>query len=98
MRLRAMFDATIGRRLLVRIWVHGVVLFIGVLALTFAARWIMVDIDELHTMSAHPYIAAAVADRVLAHADDRTALARELAEVATTPIEISVFAADGAPI
>ena len=32
MSLRALVDATFGRRLFVRIWLHGVLLFLGVMA------------------------------------------------------------------
>src|SRR5439155_5372263 len=77
--LRRLFDATIGRRLVFRIWAHGLALFGGVIATALIARWAMRDLDATSTMRAHPYIAVAIAERVLPHADDPQALDRELA-------------------
>jgi two-component system, OmpR family, sensor kinase len=95
--MSGIIDATIGRSLLVRIWAHGVLLFVGVIAMVLIARWWMTDLDESHTMRAHPYIAAGLAERVLAHSDRPDVLATELARFdAETPASISVFAPSGA--
>jgi signal transduction histidine kinase len=40
-RLRALVDATIGRRLLVRIWLHGVLLFFGIVGSLLIARFVL---------------------------------------------------------
>jgi two-component system OmpR family sensor kinase len=96
MMVRELFDATIGRRLVFRIWAHGLALFGGVIATVWIARWLMTDLDATSTMRAHPYIAARVVDRVLTKADEPGALARELAVMREqTRLAISVFAPGG---
>ncbi|MEO8698446.1 MAG: HAMP domain-containing sensor histidine kinase [Kofleriaceae bacterium] len=93
--MRALLDATIGRRLVVRIWFHGVLLFAGVIAVVMIARAVMSDVDQGHTLRAHPYLAVAIGDRVLARAGDPAALQREIARVDTdTPVRVAVFEQD----
>lgn len=96
MMLRKLFDATVGRRLVFRIWAHGLLLFGGVVTMVMAARWVMTDLDATSTMRSHPYVATGIAERVLTHADDRTALTHELTLMRDeTPLAMSVFAPDG---
>jgi hypothetical protein len=40
-RLRAALAATVGRRLLVRIWLHGILLFAGVMTAILVARYVL---------------------------------------------------------
>lgn len=97
MSLRAAIDATIGRRLLVRIWAHGVLLFVGVLVTVVAGRSMMSDVDDSHALRAHPYLAASVAERMLAVATEPVGLAREVRRIGDeTPLSAAVFSADGA--
>jgi signal transduction histidine kinase len=49
MRMRAMLDATLGRRLVVRIWVHGVLLFFGIVISLMVARFVLPGPDALPT-------------------------------------------------
>jgi signal transduction histidine kinase len=96
MILRRLFDATIGRRLVFRIWAHGLLLFGGVVTLIMLARWLMTDLDATSTMRAHPYVAVSIGERVLARQQDRESLVREVAAMRDeTPLDISVFAANG---
>ncbi len=93
--MKRWFDATVGRRLVVRIWFHGVLLFAGVLATVLIARWMMSDLDQAMMIRHRPYLATGVAERVLSRHRDPAALATELARVAAeTPMAVSVFGAD----
>ena len=92
MRLAALFEATVGRRLLVRIWAHGVLLFAGVLLMVMVAELAMSDLDIRHTMRSRPQVAAAVAERVLARGGDTSAVARVHAD---TGLELSIYGAAG---
>lgn len=56
MRLRALIDATIGRRLVFRIWAHGLLLFGGVVTIVMIAHWLMTDRDAASAMRAHPHL------------------------------------------
>lgn len=82
--------------LLVRIWLHGILLFAGVVATVFIARWAMSDVDEGAILRARPYLVVALAERVLQHQGDDVELARELGRVeGETPLHVAVFGADG---
>ena len=97
MSIRSVLEASIGRRLLIRIWAHGILLFAGVIATILVARWVMSDVEQFHALRAHPYLAAAVAERVLQRGDDPVALAKELELAATeTSLALSIYKADGA--
>jgi two-component system, OmpR family, sensor kinase len=97
MRPRAIIEATVGRRLLIRIWLHGLLLFAGIAVAVVAARVVMPEIDEAHVLRMSPYLALAVGDRVLAARPDPAELAREVDAVETdTPLSISVYATNGA--
>lgn len=97
--LEATVGATIGRRLVVRIWAHGVLLFAGVIATVLIGRWMMSEIDDASTVRARPYLAVSAAERVLAHRQDPAALAHELRRArAATSLHLSVFDAAGAPL
>ena len=90
------FDATIGRRLLVRIWVHGFVLFVGVLVLVTLAQITMRDFDTRMAMRHNPGIAIALANGVLARGDDPAALADSLAAIhEDVPLELTIYDAGG---
>ena len=89
-------DRTIGRRLVVRIWTHGVLLFAGVIAMTFIARCSMVGLDAGTTLREHPALAVALGERALARADDPTALRDELRRIRDElPLELTIVAEDG---
>ena len=86
------FEATVGRRLLVRIWVHGLLLFAGVIAIVMIGRKVMSDFDARLVLRHNPHLAVAVASGVLARSDDRPALERELALIRDdVSLDISVF-------
>jgi two-component system OmpR family sensor kinase len=96
-RLRAVLEATLGRRLLIRIWLHGVLLFAGVAVAVITARIVMPEIDEAHMLRMSPHLALAVGDRALAAHHDPGELAREVAAIeAGTPLSISIYSASGA--
>lgn len=90
------FDATVGRRLLVRIWVHGFLLFVGVLVLVTLAQIMMRDFDTRMAMRHNPGIAVALANGVLARGEDPAALAEGLAEIhADVSLELTIYDAGG---
>jgi two-component system OmpR family sensor kinase len=92
-----LFEATVGRRLLVRIWFHGVLLFAGVLATILIARWVMTGIDSEMAIRHQPYLATGVAERVLSRAREPAVLAAELAMAsANSPLMMSIYDAGGA--
>ncbi|HEY4242641.1 MAG TPA: HAMP domain-containing sensor histidine kinase [Kofleriaceae bacterium] len=91
------FEATIGRRLLVRIWAHGVLLFAGVIAIVMAARVLYAEIDTHFLMKHHPATANAIATSVLAASDDPATLRASLAALhRDLALDITVWGADGA--
>ncbi|MEZ4362944.1 MAG: HAMP domain-containing sensor histidine kinase [Kofleriaceae bacterium] len=92
-------DATFGRRLMARIWMHGVLLFVGVLLTVLAGRHLLADVDDASTLRAHPYLARAAGERVLAARAHPAALADELARANRhTPLRLAVFSPAGAPL
>jgi two-component system, OmpR family, sensor kinase len=94
-RLRAALDATVGRRLLVRIWVHGVLLFTGVVATIFAAPYLLPDHHAALTAHIHPRFSLGLAARALALRGDRAALAAELRAIHDeSSLELTVYGAD----
>jgi two-component system, OmpR family, sensor kinase len=94
--MRALFEATVGRRLLVRIWFHGVLLFAGVIATAIIARWVMANVDGEMAIRHQPYLASGIAERVLARADQPALLAAELARATDeTPLAMSIYDASG---
>lgn len=95
--LGAALDATVGRRLLVRIWLHGVLLFIGVMAAILVARDILPDHDAALAAHTHPRFSLGLVERALAVRGDRAALVRELGEIRDdASIAITVYGGDGA--
>lgn len=88
-------DRTIGRRLVVRIWTHGVLLFAGVIAMTFIARCSMSGFNTGSTLREHPELAAAVAERIVARADAGAATWQdELRHVTDEmPLELTILSA-----
>jgi len=79
-------------RLLGRIWLHGVLLFAGVIALVMITQRVMSDFDTRMVMRHHPNLAVALANGVLARASDPTALEAQLADVRReTPLHVTVF-------
>jgi signal transduction histidine kinase len=98
-RLRALFDATVGRRLLVRIWLHGILLFLGVMSTILIARFVLPGHDAALNAHAHPAFTIGIAERALVLRSDPAVLARELRTTHDdTSLEIAVFGAGGAPI
>src|SRR5699024_479930 len=94
---RPLLEATVGRRLLIRIWIHGVLLFTGVIVTVVVGRNEMSEIDVAHALRKSPYLALAAGERALAVAADRAALDREVRAIeAGTPLHIAVFGPDGA--
>lgn len=97
--LVTLVDATFGRRLMARIWMHGVLLFFGVIITILVGRHVMAEVDYATTLRVYPYLARAVGDRVLATRDDPAALARELDRAnRRTPLRLAAFAPDGTPL
>jgi two-component system OmpR family sensor kinase len=95
MRLRRILDATIGRRLLVRIWFHGLLLLVGVIVTVILGHE-LTSFEAERVMRSRPYHALAVGDRVLSLHTDRVALEREVHVARSeTLLEMSVFDADG---
>jgi signal transduction histidine kinase len=97
--LRGALDATLGRRLLVRIWLHGILLFAGlIVTIGFARSWLPGH-DAALTAHTHPRFALGLAERALAVRGDRATLIRELAaNRAQMSVDISLYRADGALI
>jgi two-component system, OmpR family, sensor kinase len=97
--LGALVDATFGRRLMARIWMHGVLLFVGIIITVLVGRHVMAEVDYAHTLRVYPYLARAAGDRVLAARHDPAELARELDRAnRRTPLRLAAFSADGAPL
>lgn len=97
--LGALVDASFGRRLMARIWMHGVLLFFGVIVTILVGRHVLAEVDYATTLRVYPYLAHAVGDRVLATRDDPAALARELERAnRRTPLRLAAFSPDGAPL
>ena len=57
-------------RLVVRIWLHGIVLFLGVTATGMGARFVMSREDAIMPLQPHPTLALGLGDRVLGRRDD----------------------------
>jgi signal transduction histidine kinase len=96
-RLGALVAATVGRRLLVRIWLHGVLLFAGVMIAILVARYVLPGHDAALAAHTHPRFALGLAERALAIRTDPAALARELTEIRDdTAIEMTLYDRDGA--
>lgn len=94
MRLRGIFEATVGRRLLVRIWFHSVLLLVGVVATVLLGHELTSHKESLEMRS--PYLARAVGESVLSHHADRGALDREVHMVVSeTLLDVSVFDSAG---
>jgi two-component system, OmpR family, sensor kinase len=94
-----MLEATAGRRLLLRIWTHGVVLFVGVVLIVLTARFVMARRDPALAARAHPEFTLGIAERALAVRGDPAALAVEIEQLrGATSILIGVFGADGAAL
>ncbi|MEO8551345.1 MAG: HAMP domain-containing sensor histidine kinase [Kofleriaceae bacterium] len=90
------FDATVGRRLLVRIWAHALLLFVGVLVLVTLAQITMRDFDTRMAMRHNPGLASALASGVLARGEDPVALADGLATIhGEVPLELTIYDAGG---
>jgi len=86
-------------RLVVRIWLHGIVLFLGVTATVMTARFVMPREDAIMAMQAHPTLALGLGDRVLGRRDDPAALDRELAALRRdAALVMTVYRSDGALI
>lgn len=97
--VRALLDSTIGRRLLVRIWLHGVLLFAGVVAIVLTFHYLLGRQDAAMAARAHPEFTLGLAERALAVRDDPAALAHELHALHdAASIDLTVFAPDGTPI
>jgi signal transduction histidine kinase len=95
--LRAALAATVGRRLLVRIWLHGILLFAGVMTAILVARYVLPGHDAALAAHTHPRFALGLAERALAIRTDPAALARELSAIRDdTAIEMAVYGGDGA--
>lgn len=95
--LGRLLGATFGRRLMVRLWAHGVLLFVGVLATVLVGRHMMSRIDDASYVRGHPYLAVATAERVLARRDDPARLARELERaLGATAVDFAVYDGAGA--
>lgn len=95
--LASLIDASFGRRLMARIWMHGVLLFFGVIVTILVGRHVLAEVDYATTLRVYPYLARAVGDRVLATRDDPAALARELERAnRRTPLRLGAFSPDGA--
>jgi two-component system OmpR family sensor kinase len=85
--------------LLIRIWAHGVLLFLGVIGIVLGTRFVMSRQDAVMAARAHPEFALGLAERALATRDDPTALTAEMAALAdTTRVGLGVFTSDGVPI
>ena len=98
-RLRALLDATVGRRLLVRIWFHGTLLFAGVMTAILVARYVLPDHDAAIAAHSHPRFSLGLVERALALRRDPAALARELDEIRDdTSIVMTVYGGDGAVV
>jgi len=83
-------------RLAVRIWLHGVLLFFGVIATVMFARFAMSREDAIIALQTHPTLALGLAERVLGRRDDPAALERELAGLRRdTALVMTVYRADG---
>ena len=86
-------------RLVVRIWLHGIVLFLGVTATVMVARFVMSREDAIMALQAHPTLALGLGDRVLGRRDDAAALQRELDTLRRdAALVMTVYRADGALI
>ena len=86
-------------RLVVRIWLHGIVLFLGVTATVMVARFVMSREDAIMALQAHPTLALGLGDRVLGRRDDPAALQRELGALRRdAALVMTVYRADGALI
>ncbi|MEO7731160.1 MAG: HAMP domain-containing sensor histidine kinase [Kofleriaceae bacterium] len=86
-------------RLVVRIWLHGFVLFLGVTATVMVARFVMSREDAILSLQTHPTLALGLGDRVLGRRDDPVALQRELGALRhDVALVMTVYRADGALI
>jgi len=84
-------------RLVVRIWLHGILLFAGVTATVMTARFVMSREDAIMSLQAHPTLALALGDRVLGRRDDPLALDTELrALYRDAALAMTVYRANGA--
>lgn len=91
-----LLGATVGRRLMVRIWAHGILLFLGVIVTVLVGRHLMSRIDEASYVRGHPYLAVATAERVLARRHDPNRLGRELERaLGATAVDFAVYDAAG---
>src|SRR5262249_9751405 len=96
-RLRAALDATVGRRLLVRIWVHGFLLFAGVMITIIVARYVLPGHDAALAAHTHPQFAVGLLERVLAVRSDPAVLVREVRAIGDElSIDVTVYSSRGA--
>jgi two-component system, OmpR family, sensor kinase len=99
MRLRGWIDAVFGRRILVRIWTRGVLLFAAILAALTIARFVLPGHDPLFMTRGRPQLAMRlVTERILARSrdGDRAALERDLRALSRdTQLSITAYAPDG---
>src|SRR2546430_15789171 len=85
-------DATVGRRLLVRIWLHGIVLFAGVMITVFVARFVLPGHDAALNAHTHPVFSVGLAERALAMRTAPAALAGELRAIPDdTALALTVY-------
>jgi two-component system OmpR family sensor kinase len=91
--LRARLDAVFGRRLVVRIWMRGVLLFAGIMAALTIARFVLPGHDPLFMTRGRPQLTMRlVGERVLARSGDRAALERDLDGLSRdTQLAITVY-------
>jgi two-component system, OmpR family, sensor kinase len=83
-------------RLLVRIWLHGILLFAGLIVTIAFARYILPGHDAALTAHTHPRIALGLAERALAVRDDGATLRRDLrTNRAQMSVHVSLYRADG---
>ncbi|MEJ7596454.1 MAG: HAMP domain-containing sensor histidine kinase [Kofleriaceae bacterium] len=89
------FEATVGRRLLVRIWVHGLLLFAGVIVIVIIGRKVMSDFDARLVLRHNPHLAVAVTNGLLAQSTNAASLERELALIRKdVALDVAVFDGD----
>lgn len=94
--LAALVDRTYGRRLMARIWAHGVLLFLGVILTVLLGRHLLADVDYASTVRVYPYFARAAAELVLAKRGDARAFAVELDRAnRRTPLRVGAFSPAG---
>ncbi len=97
---RRLLDATLGRRLLVRIWIHGVLLFGGVVTAILVTHNLLPLQSMEMAARGHPQVPIGLAERALAVqaaiAADRPRLSSELHRLHDeTSIDVTLYDAAG---